>query len=491
MADNGAEKPASVEAAELAEIVRGIRDRVRARYPETSGGGEWRVALPDLNPLARARDAAAGKVASIGKVNPRPGGPFNSLIQWIKGLVSRSLNWHVREQVEFNRHVLTALEATLEALNEANRTIAAMAARIDVSGGSVEDVRHDLRQLTDDWHGRVEEIGDMRKHWEQWRAGWEQKLFINETQFLRSVADLQGAFQHRVTQIESNFRDIVKSQHADFSRALTQSGEENQKRFWGEVEKVLGEMETVRRSYERMIHEELRVVRQRAALRDTMPAGNTVSEPAAFLDYGRFAERFRGSEEYVRTNLQFYRPYFQGRRRVADLGCGRGEFLELMREMGVTAEGVDLSEESVALCRHKGLEAACADLFPYLANLGEGSLDGIYSGQVVEHLPPEKLPEMIRLAARVLEPGGILAIETPNPACLAIFATHFYLDPTHVRPVPSPLLAFYMEEAGLGRIESHPLSPAVESMPALSDLPEGFREAFFGGLDYAILGVRL
>jgi O-antigen chain-terminating methyltransferase len=110
---------------------------------------------------------------------------------------------------------------------------------------------------------------------------------------------------------------------------------------------------------------------------------------------------------------------------------------------------------------------------------------------VVEHLAPELLPAAVRLAVSRLARGGVLAIETPNPECLAIFATHFYLDPTHTRPVPHPLLAFYLEEFGLGLIEVHKLSPAVESMPALASLPTEFREAFFGGLDYAIVGRKL
>ena len=87
---------------------------------------------------------------------------------------------------------------------------------------------------------------------------------------------------------------------------------------------------------------------------------------------------------------------------------------------------------------------------------------------MVEHLPPERLPEMIRLCASRLARDGVIAIETPNPECLAIFATHFYLDPTHTRPVPHPLLAFYLEEFGMGRIEVRRLSPAVESMPSLA-----------------------
>ena len=102
-----------------------------------------------------------------------------------------------------------------------------------------------------------------------------------------------------------------------------------------------------------------------------------------------------------------------------------------------------------------------------------------------------RLPELIRLCAAGLERGGILAVETPNPECLAIFATYFYLDPTHARPVPYPLMDFYMEEAGFGAIEVHKLSPAVESMPEIAGLPAEFRERFFGGLDYAIIGRKL
>jgi hypothetical protein len=163
----------------------------------------------------------------------------------------------------------------------------------------------------------------------------------------------------------------------------------------------------------------------------------------------------------------------------------------MMRAAGVPAKGIDLSAESAAICRHKGVECETGDLFDYLAGLPEASLDGIFCAQVVEHLPPGRLPEMIKLCASRLTRHGVIALETPNPECLAIFATHFYLDPTHQRPVPHPLLAFYLEEFGVGNIEVKKLSPAAESMPSLASLPEDFREAFFGGLDYAILGRKL
>ena len=449
---------------ELTALVQEIRDRVRARYPGPDALQHLRITLPDLLPLVHARDAAEAKVASIGTVNPRPGGPLNALLQSVKKMVARALDWHVREQVEFNRNLMAAVEATLEALKENNRALAALA-------GSLQE---------------VPELKDMRASWVQWRTEWEHKLFINETQFLRSVADLQGAFQHRASLMESNFRDIARSQHADYLGALDRSTVELQKKFWDEVAKA-------RREYERLIHEELRIVRQRAGQRaPDAPAGlKAESAHELSFDYGRFAERFRGTEDYVKKNIQFYRGRFEGRGPVLDIGCGRGEFLEMMRDVGVEARGIDLSDEAVARCRQKGLQVEKADLFQYLNELPDGSLGGIFCAQVIEHLAPESLPEMIRLAAGKLSRDGLLALETPNPECLAIFASHFYLDPTHTRPVPHPLAAFYMEECGLGQIEVQRLSPALESMPALAGLPEDFREAFFGGLDYAIFGIKL
>jgi hypothetical protein len=109
----------------------------------------------------------------------------------------------------------------------------------------------------------------------------------------------------------------------------------------------------------------------------------------------------------------------------------------------------------------------------------------------VEHLPPHLLPELVRLLAAKLHPGALVAIETPNPECLAIFATHFYIDPTHTRPVPAALLCFYLQEAGFGNIQVERLVPAVESMPSLATLPPEFRDAFFGALDYAVLARKL
>jgi 2-polyprenyl-3-methyl-5-hydroxy-6-metoxy-1,4-benzoquinol methylase len=463
-----------VESAELIAILHEVRDRVRARYPEQSAGGVD-VALPDLTPLVHARDAALGKVAAIGTVNPRPGGLVNTLVQGWKKFVARVLDWHVREQVEFNRKSMVCIDAAIEALNDFNRALVALGSRI----AEQDKLREELGELK-----------DIRSHWVDWRVEWEQKLAHNEMQFLRSVADLQAGFQHRTDLMDANYRDLVRTQHKDFEGALERFSGDIQKRLWADMERI-------RLEYERLIFSELKTIRQRAEISGAgLPARPAPAEQAAqpaplAFDYGRFAERFRGTEEYVKAGQSTYLPYFSGLQNVLDIGCGRGEFLEMMRDAGVPAKGIDLSEESVATCRHKGLDAEVADLFVYLENLPEASLDGVFCSQVVEHLPPDKLPLMIRLATSRLRRGGVIAIETPNPECLAIFATHFYLDPTHQRPVPHPLLAFYLEEYGVGNIEVKKLSPAVESMPSLKSLPENFREAFFGGLDYTVIGKKL
>ena len=431
------DKSADPRAEELFELVREIRERVRGRRPGSDGGN---LVLPDLLPVLHARDVAESKVAAIGTLNPRPPGALNTLIQFAKFLTARMLDWHIREQVEFNRATVDAIGALLEALNENNRALGVLA-----------------------------------------------EAEADHIRLLRTVADLHGDFKQRTARMETQFRELMQSQHGEFTAALDRSGIEIQQRLWSDLEKMQAE-------YERLIHAELRVLRQRAAARPQPPApvpGPAAGGLAPAIDFLWFAERFRGSEEHVRGKQRFYVPFFQGRTAVADLGCGRGEFLELMREAGAGARGIDASEECVALCRSKGLDAERADAFDYLAGLGGPVLDGIFCAQMVEHLPPARVPELIRLAAASLAQGAVLAIETPNPECLAALAKHFYLDPTHERPVPAALLRFYMEESGFGGIEIHYLSPAVESMPALAALPEDFRAEFFGGLDCAVIGRKL
>ncbi len=171
--------------------------------------------------------------------------------------------------------------------------------------------------------------------------------------------------------------------------------------------------------------------------------------------YRALEERFRGSRELVRSRLEVYRPFVallaRPGARALDLGCGRGEWLEALGEAGFEAFGVDLDEGMLAACRERGLAVALADAVATLEGVPEGSLSVVSAFHLVEHLPFALVRCIVAAALRALEPGGLLILETPNPENLLVAARDFYLDPTHVRPIPAALLAFVAEEAGFAR----------------------------------------
>jgi len=479
---------------ELSAAIREVRNRVRARYPENSLGIDG-LAVPDLMPLVHARDAAEAKVAAIGSVNPRRGGIANRIVQAAKKTIARALDWHVREQIEFNRGVMQCVQATIEALTEVNRALVVLAQQfheahrehaewMNQHASDLQDLQSLHRQEVSRLETEARELKDVRQHWLQWRVGWEQDHDHHQIRMLRTISELQAAFTHRVTLMEQGLRELAKEQHADFEGALDRYSEDIQRRLWRDLEYIRAE-------YQKVIHDELKVVRQKAvaqrALDEVLPAKETRMKPIA-LDWLRFAENFRGPEPQIKRGQKRYAQKFAGASDVLDLGCGRGEFLEVARDAGIDARGIDHSEECIGVCLAKGLTAERAELFSYLESLADFSLGGVYCSQVVEHIPPDRLPDLIQLLARKMKDGALLAIETPNPECLAIYASHFYLDPTHTRPIPARLLGFYMEEAGFTNLEVEWLSPASESMPALGELPENFRKQFFGALDYSICG---
>jgi SAM-dependent methyltransferase len=484
---------------ELAAVIQAVRERARSAMPDGSFGLAG-VSAPDLMPLTHARDAAEAKVAAIGTVNPRPPGLRNSIAQGFKKLIARMLDWHVREQVEFNRAAMACVQTGLEAMADVSRGMAALAAHHrqfrEETLSREGQLREDLFAAIAVSQQQTQELLDIRRHWTEWRAGFEERRNASEIHMLRTISELQGAFQHRVTLLDQAFRGLVHSQHAEFKGTLGTNMVEVQARLWQDLAKMRGE-------FEALIYTELRVLRQKQAHAAPVTVAPPIEPPAHAaaaaipIDWMRFADAFRGPEDAIRERQKRYASRFaralneNSVYEILDLGCGRGEFLEAAREAGLSARGIDQSPECIALCRAKGLVVEQADLFAYLAAVEDRSLGGVFCSQVVEHLPPERVPALVRLLAAKLRPGALAAIETPNPECLAIFATHFYLDPTHTRPIPPVLLGFYLEEAGMGNVEVERLAPAAESIPALNDLPASVRDALFGGLDYAIFARKL
>lgn len=169
------------------------------------------------------------------------------------------------------------------------------------------------------------------------------------------------------------------------------------------------------------------------------------------IDYFDFENHFRGSEEEIKARQKMYIPYFEGHHPIMDLGSGRGEFLELMKENGIEAFGVDLYEEFVELCKMHGLDARLGDAIETLKS--QGKVGGIFAGQIVEHLTMKQVIELCQYAYEHLEDGGCLIMETPNPMCLYIFSNAFYIDPSHQKPVHPLYLQYVAEKAGFSKTE--------------------------------------
>jgi 2-polyprenyl-3-methyl-5-hydroxy-6-metoxy-1,4-benzoquinol methylase len=150
--------------------------------------------------------------------------------------------------------------------------------------------------------------------------------------------------------------------------------------------------------------------------------------------YVGFEDVFRGSEDLVRKRQRVYVDVVRGHEPVLDIGCGRGEFLELLAKAGITASGVDADEQMVGLARAKGHEVVLDEGIANLAARGDSTLGAIFSAQVIEHLPVADLNRFFELAATKLRPGGVLIAETVNPHSIQAMHT-FWVDPTHVRPV--------------------------------------------------------
>lgn len=226
------------------------------------------------------------------------------------------------------------------------------------------------------------------------------------------------------------------------------------------------------------------------------------------LDYLSFENRFRGSVEEISRRQRSYVEFFRGAPgRVLDLGCGRGEFLALLREGNIDSYGIDRHPDMVALCREQSLEVTEADALDHLASLERGSLGGIFCAQTVEHLEPTHIVHFFEMAADAVTPGGRLVVETPNPQSLFIFASAFYVDLGHSRPLHPLTLEFLAQTAGFSETRIEYLSPVPPDFrpraitrvgeKRLDDLIQNLNENFdridslvFGPQDYALIATR-
>ena len=221
--------------------------------------------------------------------------------------------------------------------------------------------------------------------------------------------------------------------------------------------------------------------------------------------YVGFEDRFRGSSDDIRQRVSEYLPHFAGARDVLDIGCGRGEFLSLLRDHGISAHGIDINPAMVEVCRQQGLEASEADALAYLRSQPDGALGGLFAAQVVEHLEPRYLTSLLDAAFDKLRPGSPIVLETINPACWFAFFESYIRDITHVRPIHPDTLSYLLIATGFQHVDVRYRAPYPEhdklqrmapnaslgdAVDTLNANVDRINRLLFTWLDYAAIGRR-
>ncbi|MFP8780611.1 glycosyltransferase [Hydrogenophaga sp. RWCD_12] len=211
--------------------------------------------------------------------------------------------------------------------------------------------------------------------------------------------------------------------------------------------------------------------------------------------YRAFEDRYRGSRDVIKARLAIYLDFLRpligqgvGVPKAVDLGCGRGEWLELLVESGFDATGIDLDEGMLAASRERGLAVVRGDALAHLSSLPDNSQAVVSAFHLVEHLPFDAVQTLISQSLRVLRPGGLLILETPNSENLVVGTSHFYLDPTHQKPIPHQLLGFLAEYHGFVRNKILRLQEAEAT--AISPSPTLWEVLVGASPDYAVVAQK-
>jgi len=426
----------------------------------------------------------------VGGLPPHPPTFRGRVGKALVGLVRRSLFWYTPAIHAFQRAVAAAFreqnEKTDSVRNELSRRLAL-----------IEKENYSLREQLRSAQGALQRWKELENRVARVEAFDE---FVRKEHFTEVSNDLKL----RLSNLSDRLSDLVEQDSAGRG-ALDMQLQALREEMAESVRKVKtvdqftlstrAEMMLVERRISAVLNE----ARQRvdiASIHDA-PAGR----PQLFSDvlYCDFESQFRGSEEEIKERVRFYIPRLEElglgspQMPIVDIGCGRGEWLDILRERRLLAYGVDGNSSMIATCREKGLAVEEQDGIQHLQSLPAASVGAITAFHFVEHLPFAALLSFIDEVLRVLKPGGLALFETPNPDNLLVGACTFYLDPTHQRPLPSGLLKFVMQSRGFSSIEVlalHPYPSSYHLDQAAGPAAQVLNERLFGCQDYALLALK-
>lgn len=436
----------------------------------------------DLNLPATLRLARSVEMPSpqIGDMPPQPPTLRGRIGAILVQTVRRALFWYTGQIRAFHRMVADAAREQTQVLQELDR-------RQQRQQVLLADI---LTRIDDTEQRRLEFV----RAYEQ-RSKTLEEQFTRQQRLAQQLRELQEAYRN---EFDRKLSALEESYKAALAARLAQMDE-----TFSAISRDMQHERAHLRQQEFRLTMLLRELRQSSF---TQPESSAVEAIAEGIEHTNdallvnHAQAFRGERSEIKARFAVYEPYLKeafaatSGAPVVDLGCGRGEWLELLRDWDIPASGIDSNHELVEMCCEMSLDVRHGHLPRILSSIPGESLSALTAFHVLEHVSFADLLEIIDHAVRILKPGGIAIFETPNPGNIFVGAKNFYLDPTHHHPIPSELLAFLVEARGLWDPKVLPLSPYPDDFRlAGSDCPavQFINDHFFGAQDYGIVAHKV
>lgn len=390
----------------------------------------------------------------------------------------------IRDQREFGGYVLSQNQQIADFIN-------AVSARVAAARDGVSRFEEALSTLT-------AELQTTRRRQEEFEQFTRPRLDELDQQLRASIA----YSQRQLAALTSQLDDRITTEKQELLARMDLEATERRV----ELERLVSEQQQLLATTQSELHTEiaqlylkLQHAREELAILgqsvDHAPRPKEAPPPGAVnLDalYVALEDRFRGTREEIKEQCKTYLPWVKEAAPVLDLGCGRGEWLEVLRDEGIEARGVDNNRIQIARCRALELNVSEDDLLAYLRNAAAGSVGAITGFHIVEHLSLDRLVALLNEVMRVLRPGGLAIFETPNPDNVLVGSNFFYMDPTHRHPLPSELMEFLLESRGFDGIEVLNLHPWESGrIGGDSEVANRFNDYFYGPMDYAIVARKV
>jgi 2-polyprenyl-3-methyl-5-hydroxy-6-metoxy-1,4-benzoquinol methylase/gas vesicle protein len=446
----------------------------------------------------------------------------------VNGEIKRYVDPIFWKQTKFNRNTVRFINYTTGKFNHYNNEMEQLRSEIDSIlcklrpelEDKIEQLRPELEdkieQLRPELEDKIEQLRpELEDKIEQLRPELEDKIEQLRPELEDKIEQLRPELEDKIEQLRPELEDKIKQLRPEFEDRIEYLRSEFENKIRGlrsEINNITGsDANSVVNLMKLYIENRAwlaSIIENKANKEEGKQKIENFDTENLDINYFKFEEQFRGSRESIRQRQSNFLNYFTGCSNVLDIGCGRGEFLELLKELGICGKGIDIDDTMVHYCLSKGLNVKQEEAISYLENLEDKSLDGIFIDQVVEHLEPSYLINLLLLCFQKLKYGYYIFVETVNPLSF-VSLVNFYIDMTHKKPIHPETLKYLLTSVGFRDLEVNFSSPLPEEVrlqkvpinSGLEDWAKNYLDTYncnieklnnilYAAQDYAVIGKK-